>query len=186
MFGRWFGRAGPAVHDRVWRDAAACDQGLAAQIGLALDQGQAVLLLLRSMVDLPVHAQALAARRPQIADDGYAVSDLLTALVQPGALGLSRTDVLRPVAPAQNSARRVPLEIHVRGRDARRSADDRLLDLLAPFAPTTIVFHHALDDDLLRQHARQLEPMLRALGMDPREAIESTLLTRALQRAQRP
>lgn len=186
MFGRWFGRRGPAVRDRVWRDGPACDHGLAAQVGLELDQGQCVLLLVRSAVDLPAFVQALAARAPRVADDAYAAADLQAAFTRPGVLGITRPDVLRPIAAARGALRPVPLHVHVRARDARRSADERLLTLLVPFAPASIVFHHGLDDALLQAHTRQLEPMLRALGMDPRQAIDSPLLTRVLQRAQRP
>ena len=120
---------------------------------------------------------------PKVADDGYAAADLLDALATPGALGLSRTDALRPATARAGT--RAPLAVHVRGRDPRRSGDERLLGLLAPFAPTVIVFHHALDDELLRAHTRQLAPLMEKLGMRPEQAIESPMLTRALQRAQR-
>lgn len=184
-FSRWFGARGPGIRDRVWLDAAACTAGLQAQVGTALDLGDAVLLLVRSAVDLPVHAQALASRQPRVADDSYATVDLQGGLARAGALGLSRVDALRPV-PKGAAARRVALQVHVRARDPRRSADARLLELLAPFAPATIVFHHALDDALLREHARALQPLLRSLQMSPQEPIDSPLLTRAIQRAQRP
>ena len=70
--------------------------------------------------------------------------------------------------------------------DPRRSADRRLLDLLAPWSPARVVFHHSLDDALLRPHARQLQPLLEQLGWRGEEAIASPLLTRAIERAQRP
>ena len=186
--GRWFGPRGPAIRDRVWLDSAACTAGLQAQVEAALDQGEAALVLLRSAIDLPVFVQALAARHPRVADDAYAAADLQAELARPGALGLSRTDALRTIAAARGGTRRTPLQVqvHVRARDPRRSADARLVDLLAPFAPTTIVFHHALDDDLLREHTRALEPLLRSMKLSPQEAIDSPLLTRAIQRTQRP
>jgi hypothetical protein len=185
-FSRWFGPRGPEIRDRVWLEAAACTAGLQAQVGTALDLGDAVLLLVRSAVDLPVHAQALAARQPRIADDGYATADLQGELARAGAFGLSRVDAMRPLPRTTAGARRAPLQVHVRARDPRRSADARLLDLLAAFAPATIVFHHALDDALLREHARALQPLLRSLQVSPQEPIDSPLLTRAIQRAQRP
>lgn len=183
---RWFGPRGPEVRDRVWLDATACTAGLHAQVGAALDLGDAVLLLVRSAVDLPVHAQALASRQPRIADDGYATADLQGELARDGALGLSRVDALRPLPRVTAGARSAALQVHVRARDLRRGNDARLLDLLASFAPATIVFHHALDDALLREHAKALQPLLRSLQVSPQEPIDSTLLTRAIQRAQRP
>jgi hypothetical protein len=185
LLARWWGRPrGPQLRDCVWTDAAACLRGLASRAQQDLDRGHAVLLLTRSAIDLSTLAQALAARAPRIADDGYATGDLLATLATPGALGLSHTDALRPGA-ARPGGSRAPLAVHVRGRDARRSADARLATLLEPFAPVHVVFHHALDDALLRAHTRQLAPLLQALGLRPDEPIESPVLTRALQRAQR-
>ena len=185
-FSRWFGRRGPEVRDRVWLDAAACTAGLLAQAGAAQDQGDAVLVLVRSAIDLPECAQAFAARQPRVADDSYAAADLRGELARFGALALSRVDVLRPLPALPRAAPRTALQVHVRARDPRRSADARLLDLLDPFAAATIIFHHALDDALLREHARALQPLLRSLHVSPQEAIDSPLLTRAIQRAQRP
>jgi hypothetical protein len=183
---RWSGRRGPDVRDRVWLDASACTAGLLAQAGAAQDQGDAVLVLVRSAIDLPAYAQAFASRQPRVADDSYAAADLRGELLREGALALSRVDVLRPLPGLPPGASRAALQVHVRARDPRRSADARLLALLEPFAPATIAFHHALDDGLLREHARALQPLLRPLHVPPQEAIDSPLLTRAIQRAQRP
>jgi hypothetical protein len=183
LFSRWFGPRGPQLRDCVWTDGAACLRGLETQVQADLDQRRAVLLLARSGVDLSTLAQTLSARSPTIADNSYATGDLLAALASPGALGLSRPDDLRPAAPRPGT--RAAVAVHVRARDARRSGDARLLELLAPFAPTVVVFHHALDDELLRAHTRSLGPLLEKLGMTAGEAIESPVLTRALQRAQR-
>jgi hypothetical protein len=117
-----------------------------------------------------------------VLDDAHATADLLAT---PAALGLSRPDALRP-GPARASGTRTTLAVHVRGRDARRSGDARLLSLLAPFAPASVTFHHALDDELLRAHTRQLAPLLQALGLRPDQSIENATVSRALQRAQRP
>jgi len=185
LFSRWFGPRGPQLRDCVWRDAAACLRGLESRVQRDLERGHAVLLLTRSGVDLSALAQSLATRSPKVADDGYATTDLLAALATRGALGLSRPDALRPAAARSNGASRASLAVHVRARDLRRSGDARLLSLLEPFAPTSIVFHHALDDELLRAHTRQLAPLLQKLGLGQDEAIESRVLSRALERAQR-
>ena len=58
--------------------------------------------------------------------------------------------------------------------------------LLRSRSPARVVFHHSLDDALLRPHARQLQPLLEQLGWRGEEAIASPLLTRAIERAQRP
>lgn len=182
MFGRWFQRA-PPVEDRVWLDAAGRDRGLRAQVELALAAAP-VLLLLRSRTDLADAARALAACSPVVADDRFAASDLQPQLTTPRALGLSTVDALRPLAAA--GGRRTPLQVHVVARAARRTDDRRLLELLGPWAPARVVFHHALDDALLRPHAGALQPLLARLGLRPDEPIDSPLLGRAIARAQQP
>jgi len=155
MFGRWFQRSLP-VEDRVWTDAAACTRGLRADVERALDGGQAVLLLLRSLTHEADFARELA---------------------------------LRPLSATRTSAgsgKRASLQVHVLARDAQRSADRKLLKLLTPWAPARVVFHHSLDDALLRTHAAHLQPLLKKLGLAKDEAIASPLLTRAIERAQRP
>ena len=157
MFGRWF-RRGLSVADQVRLDAAACQRGLAADVAAVLAAGDAVLVLVRNAGDLSDGAAALAAHAPLVRDDAWAAGELLVHLATPGALGLSRVDALRAVPAA--SGPRAPLQVHVRGRDPGRAGDARLLALLAPWAPARVVFHHALDDALLRPHAGQLGPLL--------------------------
>lgn len=186
MFGRWFQRSLP-VEDCVWVDATARVRGLRADVERALDGGQAVLLLLRSLTDESDFAHELAARSPALGHDRFAADDLQAQLHRPGALGIAIVDALRPLAAARASPpKRTPLQVHVMARDARRSADRKLLDLLAAWAPARVVFHHSLDDALLRAHAGQLQPLLQKLGFSADEAITSPLLTRAIERAQRP
>jgi hypothetical protein len=184
VFGRWFGGRSLQAEDRVWLDPGACEQGLRGDVSRALDSGQAVLLLLRSAIDLQSISAALATHHPRIADDHYAASDLQAHVAASGALGVSRVDALRPAVIARQT--RAPLQVHVRGRDARRSADVRLLELLAPWTPAAVVFHHALDDALLRAHTVALKPLLQSLQFRPDECISSGLLTRAIERAQQP
>ncbi|MFC5576985.1 hypothetical protein ACFPOA_03015 [Lysobacter niabensis] len=188
MFGRWFQRSLP-VEDRVWTDAAARTRGLRADVERALDGGAAALLLLRSQTDEADFARELVARSPVLGHDRFAADDLQAALQRPGALGVCSVDALRPLATtgtAAGSGKRAPLQVHVLARDARRSADRKLLDLLTPWTPARVVFHHSLDDALLRTHATHLQPLLQKLGLAADEAIASPLLTRAIERAQRP
>jgi hypothetical protein len=184
MFGRWFGKPSLQSEDRVWLDRAACERGLRTDVARALQDGHAVLLLLRSGIDLDTAARDLSAHAPRVADDHYAASDLHTHLATAGALGLSRVDALRPIAAGD--PRRAPLQVHVRARDTRRRGDQRLLELLTPWAPTTLVFHHAFDDALLHAHAAQLKQLLQRLDFGADDAISSALLTRALERVQHP
>jgi hypothetical protein len=183
MFGRWFRRAVP-VEDRVWIDAAACARGVRAQVEQALRQRGSVLLLARSYTDREDLARELAAHAPRVGSDRFAADDLRTHLRTPGTLGVACVDDLRPTAAG--ASRPESFEVHVRGRDPRRAADRALVELLAAWAPARIVFHHALDDALLRAHAASLQPLLHKLGMRADEPIVSPLLTRAIERAQRP
>ncbi|HEU0307541.1 MAG TPA: hypothetical protein VFR30_11280 [Lysobacter sp.] len=188
MFGRWFQRALP-VEDRVWSDDEARARGLRADVERALDGGQAVLLLLRSLTDEADFAHALAARSPAQGRDRFAADDLHARLHRPGALGVCTVDALRPLAATRSTGGRgtsTALQVHVMARDGRRSADRKLLDLLTPWAPALVAFHHSLDDALLRPHAIPLQPLLQKLGLTADEAIISPLLTRAIERAQRP
>jgi hypothetical protein len=181
VFG-WF-RRGLPVADQVRLDAAACARGLHAEVRAALGEGAAALLLLRAPGDLAAAAVALADCTPRVAEDHYALGELPRYLSAAGLLGIGLVDDLR--AATAPPLRGAPLQVHVRGRASRRSEDQRLLDLLAPWRPLRVVFHHALDDALLREHAGRLRPLLQRLGLAADEAITSPLLTRALRRAQR-
>lgn len=188
MFGRWFQRSLP-VEDRVWADDDARTRGLRTDVECALDTGHAVLLLLRSLTDETDFARELAVRSPALGPDRFAADDLHAQLHRPGALGVCTVDALRPLAVTRSTAGRdapTALQVHVMARDGRRSADRTLLDLLTPWAPALVVFHHSLDDALLRPHAAPLQPLLQKLGLTADEAIASPLLTRAIERAQRP
>jgi hypothetical protein len=185
MFDRWF-RRGPPIEDRVWADATACAAGLRSQVAQALQQRAAVLLLVRTRTDRENLARELAAHAPLVGGDRFASDDLLRHLRTPGALGLACVDDLRDTAAAAADAKPVSLQVHVAGRSARRSEDRQLTDRLGRWTPGLVVFHHALDDALLRPHAGALQPLLQKLGMRPDEPITSPFLTRAIERAQRP
>ncbi|MGH8077885.1 MAG: hypothetical protein ACREPE_11245, partial [Lysobacter sp.] len=101
-----------------------------------------------------------------------------------GALGISLVEALRPIAAV--AGRSTPLHVHVRSRGDRRSDDHRLLESLKAWTPASLVFHHALDDRLLRDHTSALKPLLARLGLDADEAVSSAMIGRAIQRVQRP
>ncbi|QNP41809.1 hypothetical protein [Lysobacter solisilvae (ex Woo and Kim 2020)] len=183
MFG-WFRRTTP-VEDRVWIDAPACARGVRAQVDHALRQRAAVLLLTRSLTDREDLARDFAAHAPRIGGDRLAADDLREHLRTPAALGVAALADLR-ASPAAAAHRPVPLEIHVLGRSARRGDDRGLIAQLGRWAPVRIVFHHSLDDALLEPHAGALQPLLQKLGLRADEPIASPLLTRAIERAQRP
>lgn len=183
MFAGWFSPTLP-TEDRVWLDAAACTRGFQRDATQALQDGHAVLLLLRGATELADTARALARHAPKVCDDRYASADLQPHLGSAGALGLSLVEALRPIPPVD--VRATPLQVHVRGRGERRSDDHRLLEGLKAWAPVSIVFHHALDDRLLHDHTATLKPLLARLGLGAEEAVSSTMVGRAIQRAQRP
>lgn len=183
MFGRWFRRAVP-VEDRVWIDAPARARGVRVQVEQALRQRTAVLVLTRPLTDREDLARDFAAHALRVGGDRFATDDLREHLRSPAALGVAAVEELR-ATPAATDKRAVPLEIHVLGRSPRRADDQGLIALLANWAPARIVFHHSLDDALLKPHAGALQPLLQKLGMRPDEPIVSPLLTRAIERAQR-
>ena len=183
MFAGWFSPTLPP-EDRVWVDAAACTRGMLRDVTTALRAGHAVLLLLRSGTELADTAQALGSHAPKVCDDRYAATDLLPHLAVAGALGVSMVEALRAI-PAV-TGRSTPLHVHVRSRGERRSDDHRLLEAMKPWAPASLVFHHALDDRLLRDHTHALKPLLARLGMGADEAVSSAMVGRAIQRVQRP
>jgi hypothetical protein len=183
VFAGWFSPTIP-TEDRVWLDAAACTRGLQRDVTQALDQGHAVLLLLRNGTHMTDMAQALAERTPKVCDDRYAATDLRPHLAVSSALGISMVEALRPLPAADD--RTTPLHVHIRSRGDRRSDDHRLLEALKAWAPASIVFHHALDDRLLRDHTSALKPLLARLGLGADEAVSSAMIGRAIQRVQRP
>ena len=183
MFAGWFSPTIP-TEDRVWLDGAACTRGLRRDVTQALDDGNAVLLLLRNGTHMTDTAQALGDRAPKVCDDRYAATDLRPHLAAAGALGITMVEALRPLPLADT--RTTSLQVHVRSRGDRRSDDHRLLEALKAWAPASIVFHHALDDRLLRDHTSALKPLLTRLGLGADEAVSSAMIGRAIQRVQRP
>lgn len=187
MFGRWFRRSASIdkrVEDRVWTDAAACDRGLRAQVTQALAARHAVLVLTRSSTEREDLARDFSTHVLRVGSDRFAASDLQQHLRSPAALGLACADDLRPIAASTGQT--APLQVHIRGRSPRRSEDRALLDLLAAWAPAHVVFHHSLDDALLKAHTGALQPLLEKLGWRADEPVASPLLARAIARAQRP
>jgi len=183
VFAGWFSPS-LATEDRVWLDTGVCTLGLQRDVTHALRDGHAVLLVLRGGTELADHARALEGLAPKVCDDRYAAADLQPHLAAAGALGITLADALRPIPQAATHL--VPMQVHVRGRGDRRNDDQRLLELLKPWMPTSIVFHHALDDRLLREHVNTLKPLLMRLGLGAEEAVSSATIGRAIQRMQRP
>ena len=182
MLGRLFGRTpAPAQDDLVWADAAARWTGLAATVGAALAT-QGVLVVVRGGSALDEALVSLAALQPLPASDGYALDD---AFQRFGARGLVVTlaDVAERRAPA-TPPKPLPA-VHVVGRGERRSEEARLLAALHRWHPGPVVFHSALHDRLLREHAARIAPLLASLGHSRDEPIASAMLGKALQRAQR-
>lgn len=169
----------------MWIDANACAAGLRGQVTQALRQRVPVLLLVRTRTDRENVARDLAAHAPLVGDDRFASDALQRHLRNPGALGLACVDDLRSTATT-TAAKPASLQVHVSGRDAHRSEDLELIELLGRWAPAMIAFHHALDDALLRSHAGVLQPLVRKLGMRPDEPVVSPFVTRAIERAQQP
>ncbi len=181
MFERLF-RHGPQVEDAVWLDDAARAAGFPRQVLTAAEGAGAALVVVRQGTDLAPLAHSLAAQPPMVAEDGFALADLRKALAVPGRIGLTLPDLL--ARDLRRLDARHPVHAHVLRRGKRRADDDVLLKHLAAWEVTSVTFHNALDDALLRNHALRLKPLLQQLGAVPDSPIQSPLISRAIRNAQ--
>ena len=175
-----FARKAPSarrVH-RVWRDAEARDAGLAAEVRTASMHAPVVVAVRDAGAEerMAVALSDIATRR---ADSAPALDGELAG-TRAGAVVLTRIDAL---ARARPSAQTTP-QVHVVGLASRHADDARLLESLAAWIDRA-TFHVALDDPLLRDAAPRLVTLVDRLGLPRDGAIESPMIDRAIERAQR-
>jgi hypothetical protein len=103
-------------------------------------------------------------------------------LQEPGAVAVVLPGALPTDAPIAGD---VPLEMIVCGRNDRRRADEaiaRVADILSPDARVT--FHLSLDDPLITRFDPRIKGIIEKLGMGEDEAIQHSMVTRAIEQAQ--
>lgn len=170
----------PPVEDWVWLDRDARLAGLRARLGTV--PRHTALVVARDRTTFDDLATALSALDVRGRDGMLDLHAALDLFATPGTLAL--IDAHAASKPAATS-RAVDLTVHVIGRAARRSDDDRLLAAIGQWHIGRVVVHSSLDDPLLRPHRDQLQPLLQKLGARADEPIDSPMLTQALRRAQR-
>jgi preprotein translocase subunit SecA len=80
----------------------------------------------------------------------------------------------------------VPIELLVFGRHRRRSEDQAIVDFASSLeGRARVTFHLSFEDPLLRSTGAEIRPLLKTLGLRPDEAITHSLVTRAIEKAQR-
>jgi hypothetical protein len=164
------------VH-RVWRDADALDDGLAADVRAAAMQAP-VVVAVRDAAAADRAVAALSGVALRLADSASALESELSG-ARGGTVVLTRIDALARARPAARVAPRA----HVVGLAARHTEDARLLEALAGWTDRA-VFHVALDDALLHGTMSQLGPLIEKLGLPRDAAIESPMIDHAIERAQ--
>lgn len=176
MFGLFRRTPRAARTTRVWRDADARLAGLAAE---ATAGDRPVLIAVRDGALLERVVQALRLTPAAIVDDGYALADALDR--HAGGPHVTRVDALLRRAP---SGGRPGPAVHVVGVAQRAADDARLLEAMR-WHSGPVTFHCALDDPLLARVAPQIGALVDRLGLDRDVPIESPLVDRAIERAQR-
>ena len=165
---------------------AACQRGLRAEVERALEEGHAVLLLLRSGIDLrqPTRPRPGRRRRPAVGRRslcGRRPADRSLASARRARTEPGRQPALAGRITARSHAHARRLQVHVRARDARRSGDQRLLDLLdalgAGDASSSITPSTTPCCATHAAHAEAAAAEVSTVGAD--DAISSALLTRA-------
>lgn len=176
MFGLFRRTPRAARVTRVWRDAEARLSGLAVD---ATRDGSHVLIAVRDGSALADVAQALRLPAAAVVDDGYSLADALDR--RDGGPCVTRVDALLRRAPSPG---RDGPTVHVVGVASRAADDARLLEALAWHAGP-VTFHCALDDPLLARVAPHIGALVDRLGLARDVPIESPMVDRAIERAQR-
>lgn len=182
MFERLFHRP-LHVEDAVWLDDAARIAGFPRQIVQAASGEAAVLVVVRHGTEIAAIAHSLATQQPLVAEDGFALEELRAALASPGHIGLTLPHLL--ARDSRPMTARHAIHAHVLYRADRRADDASLLKHLSAWKISSVTFHNALDDALLRPHAAMLKTLLATLGAETDTPLQSPLISRAIQNAQR-
>jgi preprotein translocase subunit SecA len=193
MFAKLFAKAARAVRqeDHVWTNDAARTAGFVREAVRLASEGRSILVVTRSTQMFQELAAALSSQHPGQLKDLFGQTELSLRLDQAKAITIALSSALphpAPVSPrpaASHSS--VPVEILVLGRHDRRTEDDAILafaDSLGTRARVT--FHLSFEDHLLKRHAgAQIKVLLEKLGMSQDEAIAHSMVTRAIEKAQR-
>lgn len=171
------------VEDCVWRDGDARLAGLRARLDTL--PRRSALVVTRDRHAFDAMATALSALGVRGGDGRLDARDALEALRQAGTLALLEAARLEAGTATPSASPPQDIVVHVIAHAMRRSDDERLFAAIRRWHRGRVVVHSALDDPLLRPHAEKIEPLLRRLGVDADQPIESPLIAQALRRAQR-
>jgi preprotein translocase subunit SecA len=179
-----FFKTKPAVPDRIWMTPQAKLNGIAAEVHERLQEGQIVIVVAHFPATLAqVEENLKAADLPNGFHDGR----------------LSRKEIGRQkvilVLAASLASNDMPLEINhtldglailVAERHFLRAKDDAILSFARTLGrPSEVVFHLSLHDHLMKQFAGDwVENVLKRLGMDESERIDSSMVARRIKGAQ--
>lgn len=168
--------------DSVWLDTDARVRGIVREAGRHSEKGRSVLVVALVLGALDELAAALAPLRAMRCADQFERDALRRHLQEPGAVAVVLPGALPTDAPIAGD---VPLEMIVCGRNDRRRADEaiaRVADILSPDARVT--FHLSLDDPLITRFDPRIKGIIEKLGMGEDEAIQHSMVTRAIEQAQ--
>jgi len=178
--------------DHVWANDAARTSGFVRDALRLAEEGRSVLAATRSTQVFHELATLMEAQRPAQCKDLFGQNELSTRLDQANAITIALTSALPHPAPAaphpsRGSQPSPHVEILVFGRHERRTEDDAVLAFADSLgARARVTFHLSFEDPLLRRHAgAQIQELLGKLGMSNDEAIAHSMVTRAIEKAQR-
>jgi len=173
LFSFLFGKRDSRVdlaEDRIWMTTAAKYNGIERDVGAMQPQGTTGILLLAHFPDVLVEIDRIADNPPTpVPVRSCLACDLTASLISDWPLNDTSTVVII-------CAERHPL----------RDRDDAVLDFATSLPGTVrLVRHTSLHDPLVRAFAGSaVETMLRSMGMDENEAIESRMVGRRITAAQ--
>jgi hypothetical protein len=193
MFAKLFSkneRAGRR-EDHVWTSDAARRTGFVREALRLAQGGSSVVAVAREMAQFEELCAALQERKPFLCRDLFAQKGLLARFEQPKAIAIALVSALPRNAsadagssPAPHS--NVPIELLVFGRHRRRDEDEAIVDFANSLGGRAgVTFHLSFEDPILRSTGAEIRPLLKALGLHPDEAITHSLVTRAIEKAQR-
>lgn len=177
--------------DKIWLDGAAALTGIAAAAGTQLDAGESVVVAAYFADVLDELSDALAARigECRLIDRPLRGGDLVQIAAKGDRLLLAPAELLTfDHGEMQRASKSPPLSVAILVREHHplRSYDERIEQFAATVpALTSLEFHIALDDPLVRQFAGPwVSRVLSGMGLRRDESVESRMITRKIRASQ--
>jgi preprotein translocase subunit SecA len=192
-FWNWFSsrRSFQSLPDKIWLDGEAALAGFLAAVHQQRDSGAIVLVVAHFVDQLEQLLAALEAR----GEPYRLIDERLTAGALPREASRAGTRLLMAPAemlvgePFEASQRDASLHVAilVRERHPLRAQDERVEQFAAGVpCETSVEFHVALDDALMHAFAGEwVRGVLQRLGMERNESINSQMVARRIQAAQK-